>query len=155
VDRHQRDRRVCLGNRCGGAHTAVFPAGLFGGNSNWRGPIWFPINFLLIEALREIHEYYGDDLRVEMPTGSGVMMNLDQVADDLSRRLTGPFLPDATGRRPTHGNGGRYRDDSNWRDLVLFYEYFDSDSGAGLGASHGTGWTGLVATLLQDQGEGQ
>jgi len=128
---------------------------LFGDNSNWRGPIWLPINFLLIEALREIHGYYGEDLRVEMPTGSGVMMNLDQVANDLSRRLTGLFLPDATGRRPTHGNGGRYRDDPNWRDLVLLYECFDGDSGAGLGASHQTGWMGLVATLLQDQGEGQ
>jgi hypothetical protein len=128
-------------------------AGLFGGNSNWRGPVWFPINFLIIEALREIHRYYGDDLRVEMPTGSEVLMNLDEVADDLSRRLVGLFLPDATGRRPAHGEINRYRDDPNWRDLVLFYEYFDGDTGTGLGASHQTGWTGLVATLLQDQGE--
>jgi hypothetical protein len=126
-------------------------AGLFGGNSNWRGPVWFPINFLLIEALQEIHGYYGEDLRVEMPTGSGVMMNLDQVADELSRRLIGLFLPDATGRRPTHGDVDRYRNDPNWRDLVLFYEYFDGDTGAGLGAGHQTGWTGLVATLLQEQ----
>ena len=126
-------------------------AGLFGGNSNWRGPVWFPINFLLIEALREIHGYYGDDLRVEMPTGSGVMMNLGQVADDLSRRLIRLFVPDASGRRPTHGDVDRYRDDPNWRDLVLFYEYFDGDTGAGLGAAHQTGWTGLVATLLQEE----
>ena len=128
-------------------------AGLFGGNSNWRGPVWFPINFLLIEALREIHRYYGDDLRVEMPTGSGVMMALDQVADDLSRRLIKLFLPDAERDRPAHGGVDRYRDDPHWSDLVLFYEYFSGDTGAGLGASHQTGWTGLVATLLQDQEE--
>jgi hypothetical protein len=128
-------------------------AGLFGGNSNWRGPVWFPINFLLIEALREIHEYYGEDLLVEMPTGSGVMMCLADVADDISRRLVGLFLPDASGSRPAHGDAGRYRDDPNWRNLVLFYEYFDGDTGAGLGASHQTGWTGLVATLLQEQKE--
>jgi hypothetical protein len=128
-------------------------AGLFGGNSNWRGPVWFPINFLLIEALREIHRYYGDDLRVEMPTGSGVMMNLAEVADDLSRRLITLFLPSAEGDRPAHGGIDRYRDDPNWNDLVLFYEYFSGDTGAGLGASHQTGWTGLVATLLQGQGE--
>jgi len=126
-------------------------AGLFGGNSNWRGPVWFPINFLLIESLRELHRYYGDHLRVEMPTGSGVMMNLDEVAENLSRRLAGLFLPDADGRRPAHGDVDRYRDDPEWNDLVLFYEYFDGDTGAGLGASHQTGWTGLVATLLQDQ----
>jgi hypothetical protein len=129
--------------------------GLFGGNSNWRGPVWFPINFLLIEALREIHEYYGDDLRVEMPTGSSTMMTLDQVADDLTRRLTGLFLPDEQGHRPAHGGEDRYRDDPYWRDLVLFYEYFSGDTGAGLGASHQTGWTGLVATLLQEQGRSQ
>jgi len=126
-------------------------AGVFGGNSNWRGPVWFPINFLIIEALREIHGYYGDDLEVEMPTGSGVMMNLDEVADDLSRRLVGLFLPDGAGARPAHGADDRYRDDPHWKDLVLFYEYFDGDTGAGLGASHQTGWTGLVATLLQDK----
>jgi hypothetical protein len=126
-------------------------SGLFGGNSNWRGPVWFPINYLLIEALREIYGYYGDDLRVEMPTGSGVMMNLDEVADDLTQRLVGLFLPDGEGRRPAHGGVDRYRDDPHWRDLVLFYEYFDGDTGAGLGASHQTGWTGLVASLLQDQ----
>ncbi len=138
-----------------GYEPAESTAGLFGGNSNWRGPVWFPINFLLIEALREIHRYYGDDLRVEMPTGSGVMMNLDQVADDLSRRLIKLFLPDAEGDRPAHGGVDRYRDDPHWSDLVLFYEYFSGDTGAGLGASHQTGWTGLVATLLQDQGEEQ
>ena len=134
-----------------GYEPAESRAGLFGGNSNWRGPVWFPINFLLIEALREIHGYYGEDLRVEMPTGSGIMMNLDEVADELSRRLTGLFLPDATGRRLAHGDVDLYRDDPNWQDLVLFYEYFDGDTGTGLGASHQTGWTGLVATLLQEQ----
>ena len=136
-----------------GYEPAESTSGLFGGNSNWRGPVWFPINFLIIEALREIHRYYGSSLRVEMPTGSGVMMTLDEVADDLSQRLVGLFLPDPNGRRPVHGDVDRYRDDPQWRDLVLFYEYFDGDTGTGLGASHQTGWTGLVATLLQDQGE--
>jgi len=126
---------------------------LFGGNSNWRGPVWFPINFLLIEALQEMHRYYGDDLRVEMPTGSGVWMDLGAVADDLARRLCSLFMPDASGRRPAHGDAARYRDDPHWRDLVLFYEYFNGDTGAGLGADHQTGWTGLVATLLQNRKE--
>jgi hypothetical protein len=136
-----------------GYEPAESTAGLFGGNSNWRGPVWFPINLLLIEALREIHGYYGSELRVEMPTGSGVMMTLNEVADDLSQRLIGLFLPDDSGHRPSHGGEERYRDDPHWRDLALFYEYFDGDTGAGLGASHQTGWTGLVASLLQDQGE--
>ncbi len=137
-----------------GYEPAESTEGLFGGNSNWRGPVWFPINFLLIEALRELHRYYGEELRVELPTGSGVKMNLEEVADELSRRLIGLFLPGADGRRPAHGDGDRYRDDPNRRDLVLFYEYFNGDTGAGLGASHQTGWTGLVATLLRDRKAG-
>ena len=134
-----------------GYEPAESTSGLFGGNSNWRGPIWFPVNYLLIEALRELHRYYGNDLEVEMPTGSGIFMTLDRVADEISRRLVRLFLPDADGRRPVHGNARRFSDDAHWRDLVLFYEYFHGESGAGLGASHQTGWTGLVASLLQDQ----
>ncbi len=126
---------------------------LFGGNSNWRGPIWLPVNFLLIESLQKFHHYFGDEFRVECPTGSGRLMTLWEVAAELSRRLTRLFLKDDDGRRPIHGANGRYRDDPNWRDLVLFYEYFHGDNGAGLGASHQTGWTGLVAKLLQQSGE--
>lgn len=124
-------------------------SGLFGGNSNWRGPVWFPINYLLIEALRKYHRFYKDeDLRVECPTGSGNYMTLDQVADELSRRLSRLFLPDADGRRPIYGAVDRLQNDPHWRDKLLFFEYFNGDNGAGLGASHQTGWTGLVAELL-------
>jgi hypothetical protein len=123
-------------------------SGLFGGNSNWRGPIWFPINYLLIEALRRYHRYYGDDFLVECPSGSGVMMTLAQVADDLSMRLSRIFLRDSAGRRPVFGGSERFQKDADWRDNLLFYEYFHGDNGAGLGASHQTGWTGLVALLL-------
>jgi hypothetical protein len=128
-------------------------SGLFGGNSNWRGPIWFPPNFLLIESLQRFHYYLGDDFKVECPTGSGQLMNLSEVASELSRRLARPFLRDATGSRAVHGEDTRFRDDPNWRDLILFYEYFHGDSGRGVGASHQTGWTGLVAKLLQQSGE--
>jgi Mannosylglycerate hydrolase MGH1-like glycoside hydrolase domain len=126
---------------------------LFGGNSNWRGPIWFPVNFLLVEALQRFHYYLGDDYVVECPTGSGQWMNLSEVAAELSRRLVRPFLKDSTGRRPVHGTDVLFRDDPHWRDLVLFYEYFHGDNGRGVGASHQTGWTGLVAKLLQQSGE--
>jgi Glycosyl hydrolase family 63 C-terminal domain len=119
--------------------------GLFGGNSNWRGPIWFPINYLLIEALEIYYLYYGDDLKVECPTGSGKMMNLFEVAHELGRRLGSLFLPDATGQRPCHGEQDhRYKTDPYWKDLVLFYEYFHGDTGKGLGANHQTGWTALA-----------
>ncbi|MBW4437629.1 MAG: glucosidase [Pleurocapsa minor GSE-CHR-MK-17-07R] len=124
-------------------------SGLFGGNSNWRGPIWFPINYLFIEALRKYHRYYGDAFRVECPTGSGVMMTLSQVADELSARLTRIFLRDGSGRRPVYAGAERFQTDPHWRDHLLFYEYFHGDDGAGLGASHQTGWTGLVAMLMQ------
>jgi hypothetical protein len=122
--------------------------GLFGGNSNWRGPIWFPVNFLLIEALERYHHFYGDALKVECPTGSGKMMNLKEVAAELSSRLMRIFLADETGCRPCHGDDRRYCDDPNWRDLVLFHEYFHGDTGRGVGASHQTGWTVLVVNLL-------
>jgi hypothetical protein len=126
---------------------------LFGGNSNWRGPVWFPVNYLLIESLQKFHHYYGDSFKVECPTGSGQMMTLWEVSAELSKRLSRLFLRDADGRRPAHGGEERYRSDPHWRDLVLFYEYFNGDNGSGAGASHQTGWTGLVAKLLQQSGE--
>ena len=127
--------------------------GLFGGNSNWRGPIWFPVNFLLIEALQKYHYYLGEEFKVECPTGSGQFMNLWEVSGELSRRLTRIFLRDGDCARPVHGGHAAYREDPHWRDLVLFYEYFHGDDGSGVGASHQTGWTGLVAKLLQQSGE--
>jgi hypothetical protein len=127
--------------------------GLFGGNSNWRGPIWFPVNYLLVESLQKFHHYLGDHYQVECPTGSGNYMTLWEVAAEISRRLTRLFLRDTEGRRPVHGLDGRYQHDPHWRDLVLFHEYFHGDDGSGVGASHQTGWTGLVAKLLQQSGE--
>jgi hypothetical protein len=124
-------------------------SGMFGGNSNWRGPVWFPINVLLIRALITHYRYYGDDLTVECPTGSGTMMTLFEVAQELSRRLTATFLRGPDGNRPVYGGSKLFQEDPHWRDLVLFYEYFHGDNGAGLGASHQTGWTGLVARLIQ------
>lgn len=126
---------------------------LFGGNSNWRGPIWFPVNYLLVESLERYHHFYGDSLKVECPTGSGVWMNLKEVSCELSRRLVRLFLPDASGQRPAHGTDLRYANDPAWRDLVLFYEYFDGDNGRGCGASHQSGWTSLVALLLENMTE--
>jgi hypothetical protein len=127
--------------------------GLFGGNSNWRGPIWFPVNFLIIESLQKFHHFYGDDLKVPMPTHNGSLQNLWDVAADLSRRLTHIFLRDHSGRRPVYGGTETFQQDEHWRDFVLFYEYFHGDNGAGIGASHQTGWTALVAKLLQQSGE--
>jgi hypothetical protein len=128
---------------------------MFGGNSNWRGPIWFPVNYLLIESLREFHRFYGDDFKVECPTGSKVFLNLSEVADELSHRLIRIFLRDADGRRPVYRYPGmqRFDADPHWKEFILFFEYFHGDTGAGLGASHQTGWTGLVATLLTQSGE--
>lgn len=126
---------------------------LFGGNSNWRGPIWFPVNYLLIESLQKYHHYLGDSFKVECPTGSGNMMTLWEVSAELSRRLTHIFLRDTRGRRPVNGANLRFAEDPHWRDLVLFYEYFHGDDGHGVGANHQTGWTGLVAKLLQQSGE--
>jgi hypothetical protein len=127
-------------------------SGLFGGNSNWRGPIWFPLNFLIIEALQRFHYYYGDTLKIECPTGSGNLKTLWEVAEELSRRLTSIFLRDSEGRRPVFGGNQLFQTDPLWRDLIPFYEYFHGDNGAGLGASHQTGWTALVAKLLQQSG---
>jgi hypothetical protein len=128
-------------------------SGFFGGNSNWRGPIWFPVNYLLIESLQKLHYFYGDGLEVDCPTGSGTKLNLWQVAAELSRRLTRIFLRGGDGRRPVYGGTEKCQRDPHWRDLILFYEYFNGDDGAGIGASHQTGWTGLVAKLLQQTGE--
>jgi Glycosyl hydrolase family 63 C-terminal domain len=127
--------------------------GLFGGNSNWRGPIWFPVNYLLIESLQKFHYYLGDSYKVECPTGSGQMLTLWEVAAELSRRLSRIFLRGADGRRPVYGGTEKFQRDPHWQDLILFYEYFHGDNGAGIGASHQTGWTGLVAKLLQQSGE--
>jgi hypothetical protein len=145
----------------GTAHTVAYEpgpstSGVFGGNSNWRGPVWFPINYLLIEALQKFHHYYGEDFLLESPTGTGEMRTLGQIAEDISRRLIDLFLRDADGRRPVFGDNPLFQDDPHWRDYLLFYEYFHGDTGAGLGASHQTGWTALVAKLLeQTAGEGE
>ena len=127
--------------------------GLFGGNSNWRGPIWFPVNFLLVESLQKFHHYFGDDFKVEFPTGSGNKLTLWEVAGELSRRMTSIFLRGDNGLRPVFGNLEKFQADPHWRDFVLFYEYFNGDSGAGVGASHQTGWTGIVTKLMQQSGE--
>jgi hypothetical protein len=127
--------------------------GVFGGNSNWRGPVWFPVNYLLIESLQRFNHYYGDDIQVEVPTGSGRRMNLAGAAAELSRRLSHIFLRDSNGRRAVFGGVEAFQYDPNFRDHVLFYEYFHGDNGAGMGASHQTGWTALVAKLLQQSGE--
>jgi hypothetical protein len=138
----------------GVAHTVRYvpgesDTGLFGGNSNWRGPIWFPVNYLLIESLQKFHHYFGDDFTVECPTGSGTFLTIQGVADELSRRLASLFLRDGSGRRATFGNQEKLQTDRHFRDYLLFHEYFHGDSGEGLGASHQTGWTGLIAKLLQ------
>jgi hypothetical protein len=123
--------------------------GMFGGNSNWRGPIWFPINALLIRALLQSYLYYGNDFTVECPTGSGKQMTLFEVAREIAGRLGRIFLRDASGRRPVYGGVEKFQTDPHWRDYILFYEYFHGDNGAGIGASHQTGWTGLVALMIQ------
>jgi hypothetical protein len=122
--------------------------GMFGGNSNWRGPVWMPVNALIVRALMNLYQFYGDEFKVECPTGSGQYLTLFEVAQELVRRLTGTFLRDANGQRPVYGGTAKFQDDPHWRDLILFYEYFHGDNGAGLGASHQTGWTALVAPLL-------
>jgi hypothetical protein len=123
---------------------------LFGGNSNWRGPVWFPLNYILIEALQRYHRFYGDSLTMEFPTGSGHRMNLEQIARELARRLITLFLPDAQGRRPALAGEARFANDIHWRDLIWFHEYFHGDTGRGLGANHQTGWTALVARLIEE-----
>jgi hypothetical protein len=123
--------------------------GMFGGNSNWRGPVWMPMNVLILRALLNYYLFYGNDFKVECPTGSGKQMNLYEVAEEIARRLTMIFLRDEKGERATFGDTRKLQDDPHWRDYILFYEYFHGDNGAGLGASHQTGWTGLVAKLIQ------
>jgi hypothetical protein len=157
LSRYHRDHPFTV-NVDGMEHRVDYEPGessspLFGGNSNWRGPVWFPVNYLLIEALQKFHHYYGADFKVEFPSHSGKMLTLWEVAAELSRRLTGIFLCDAEGKRPVNGSEGPFSSDLGWRDLVLFYEYFHGDTGAGLGASHQTGWTGLVTKLMQQSGE--
>ena len=127
--------------------------GLFGGNSNWRGPIWFPLNYLLVESLQKFHRYLGEDFKVECPVGSGQMMTLWEVAGEISKRLSRIFLLDDNQRRPVFGSFEKFQTDPNWRDLIPFHEYFNGDNGSGIGASHQTGWTALVAKLLQQNGE--
>jgi hypothetical protein len=123
--------------------------GMFGGNSNWRGPIWMPVNVILIRGLLNAYMYYGDTFRVECPTGSGTLMNLFEVAREIADRLTRIFLRDGSGRRPVYGGTETFQTDPHWRDHILFFEYFHADNGAGLGASHQTGWTGVVAKLIE------
>jgi len=122
--------------------------GMFGGNSNWRGPVWMPVNTLIVRALLNLYAFYGDEFKVQCPTGSGNYMTLFEVAEEISRRLAGTFLRDADGQRPVYGGTAKFQNDPHWRDLILFHEYFHGDNGAGLGASHQTGWTGLIAPLL-------
>jgi len=152
LSRHHLDHPFVF--RAGGEEHQVryLPAesntGMFGGNSNWRGPIWMPVNALIVRGLLNLYGFYGDDLKVECPTGSGNRITLFEVAKEISRRLSSMFLRDASGRRPVYGGCAKFQDDPHWRDLILFYEYFHGDIGAGLGASHQTGWTGVVALLL-------
>jgi hypothetical protein len=121
---------------------------MFGGNSNWRGPVWMPVNGLIIRALLQYYMYYGDGFTIECPTGSGQQMTLYQVAEEIARRLGSIFLQDKDGRRPVYGGTRKFQEDPHWRDLILFHEYFHGDNGAGLGASHQTGWTGLIARFM-------
>jgi hypothetical protein len=137
---------------CVGYEPAESSSDLFGGNSNWRGPIWFPINFLIVEALQKFHHYFGDDYQVECPTGSGQLMTLAEVAREISGRLSRIFLNDAQGRRPVFGDVDLFQRDPSWHDLIPFHEYFHGDTGRGVGASHQTGWTALVAKLLIQNG---
>jgi hypothetical protein len=128
-------------------------SGVFGGNSNWRGPIWFPVNFLIIESLQKFHHYYGDDFRIECPTGSGNLHSIDDVAQELSRRLASLFLDDGAGRRPVFGDQPLLQKDPHFRQYLQFYEYFHGDNGRGVGASHQTGWTALIAKLLMPRNQ--
>ena len=155
LSRHHHEHPLIVPLDGGEARLDYEPAesrcGIFGGNSNWRGPVWLPLNYLAIESLRHLHACLGADFTVELPTGSGVQANLGAVADELECRLLRLFLPDAQGRRPAYGDNPRFRNDPTWRDQLLFHEYFHGDTGKGLGASHQTGWTALVAALLADR----
>jgi hypothetical protein len=121
---------------------------MFGGNSNWRGPIWMPVNMIIIRGLINYYQYYGNDFLIECPTGSGIKMNLYQVAEEIARRLSDIFLNDKSGYRPVYGNNKKFQEDPHWHDYILFYEYFHGDTGAGIGASHQTGWTGTIARTM-------
>jgi hypothetical protein len=123
--------------------------GMFGGNSNWRGPIWMPMNIMIIRALLNYYLYYGDTFKIECPTGSGKMMNLFEVSKEIADRLSRIFTKNEQGRRPVYGGAEKFQTDPYWRDHILFYEYFHGDNGAGIGASHQTGWTGLIAKTIQ------
>jgi hypothetical protein len=123
--------------------------GMFGGNSNWRGPVWMPVNTLIIRSLLNFYLYYGDNFKIECPTGSGKMMNLFEVSKEIADRLSRIFLRNEQGKRPVYGGAEKFQTDPHWRDHILFYEYFHGDNGAGLGASHQTGWTGVVAKIIQ------
>ena len=123
--------------------------GMFGGNSNWRGPIWMPVNVMILRALLNFYLYYGDNFKIECPTGSGKMMNLFEVSKEISERLMSIFTRNAEGRRPVYGGIDKFQNDPHWRDLILFHEYFHGDNGAGLGASHQTGWTGAIAKIIE------
>ena len=138
---------LSIGYEPGDSQTAIF-----GGNSNWRGPVWFPMNWVIIRALLRLDYYYGESFTVEFPTGSGRRLTLAQAAQELSRRLCALFLPDSNGLRPVYGSEKLFQEDPNFRDYALFYEFFDGDTGRGLGASHQTGWTGLVAMMLAESG---
>jgi hypothetical protein len=127
-------------------------SGMFGGNSNWRGPVWMPVNFLLYASLMRLGAYYGDTFTIECPTGSGHLISLFEVAKQLGERLIGTFVKDSSGRRPVFGDAEKFQADPNWRDNLLFYEYFHGDTGAGVGASHQTGWTGCIARIIQSNG---
>jgi len=127
-------------------------SGMFGGNSNWRGPVWMPINYLLIENLRRFYTFYGDGLKIECPTGSGVKLTLNEIADELRRRVLQIFLRGADGRRPVFGAHEKFQTDPHFKDYLLFYEYFHGDNGRGCGASHQTGWTALIANLISQPG---
>jgi hypothetical protein len=152
LSRYHRDHpfRFRVGNET--LEVRYLPAesdsGMFGGNSNWRGPVWMPVNALIVRALLNLYTFYGDEFTVQCPTGSGQYMTLFEVAREIVRRLSSTFLRDERGRRPVYGGTEKFQTDPHWRDLILFYEYFHGDNGAGLGASHQTGWTGLIAPLL-------
>jgi hypothetical protein len=153
ISRYHKDHPYVLNTEGKEYRVDYLPAesdtGMFGGNSNWRGPIWMPMNVLLIRAMLNYYLYYGDSFKVECPTGSGQLMNLFEVAREIAKRLERIFLRDADGNRPVFGGAEKFQKDPNWRDNLLFYEYFHGDNGAGIGASHQTGWTGLVAGLIR------
>jgi hypothetical protein len=154
VSRAYRDHPYMLDLE-GGSYRVDYEPGesrtwLFGGNSNWRGPVWFPLNYLLIEALQRYHLFYGDSFTMEFPTGSGKRMNLEQIARELAGRMISLFMPDGKGVRPALADDPLFANDSHWRGLVWFHEYFHGDTGKGLGANHQTGWTALVARLIEE-----